>query len=119
MSETPVAFDSILKLCWKQHRRIVLKTLAEERQSLTLDRLTEAILRYNHHTPPAEASEDVITEIHLSLCQVDLPKLASEGMIDYDPEHQLVKPTEQLDQVQPTISTILEADPSLEVSVER
>lgn len=116
MSEKSIAFDSILKLCWNQHRRIVLKTLAEEQQSLTLDELTEAILTYNHHTPPAEASEDVVTEVRLSLYQVDLPKLVSEGLIDYDPEHQLVEPTEQLDQIQPTLSTILDADPSLEVS---
>uniref|UniRef100_UPI0026A1E9AB DUF7344 domain-containing protein n=1 Tax=Natronomonas salsuginis TaxID=2217661 RepID=UPI0026A1E9AB len=77
----------------------MLGTLAGEQRSLTLDDLTEAVLKYNHQTPLTEASEDVLTEIRLSLYHVHLPKLASEGLINYDPEKQLVVPTEQFDQV--------------------
>jgi len=97
-----------------QHRRIVLGTLAEEQRSLTLNDLTKAILKYNHQTPITEASEDVLTEIRLSLYHVHLPKLSSKGLINYDPERELVEPIEQFDQVQPTLSMILDADPSLE-----
>ena len=68
---------------------------------------------YDHQTPITEASEDVLTEIRLSLYHCHLPKLASEGLINYDPKRQLVEPTAQLDQVQPTLSAAL-ADPSLE-----
>ena len=114
MSEDSIAFDSVLDLCQNQHRRIILGTLAEEQRSLTLNDLTQAVLKYNHQTPITEASNDVLTEIRLSLYHVHLPKLASEGLIDYDPERQLVEPTERFDQVQPTLSTILNADPSLE-----
>jgi len=63
--------------------------------------------------PITEASEDVLTEIRLSLYHVHLPKLASKGLINYDTEKELVEPIEQFDQVQPTLSTILDADPSL------
>lgn len=45
---------------------------------------------------------------------VHLPKLAAEGLINYDPEKELVESTEQFEQVQPILSTILDADPSLE-----
>ena len=114
MSVESLAFDSVLDLCQHQHRRIVLGTLAGEQRSLTLDDLTEAVLKYNHQTRLAEASEDVITEIHLSLYHVHLPKLASEGLIHYDSERQLVDPTEQFDQMQPTLTTIVDADPFLE-----
>jgi len=114
MSEDSIAFDSVLDLCQNQHRRIVLGTLAEEQRSLTLNDLTKAILKYNHQTPITEASENVLTEIRLSLHHVHLPKLASKGLINYDPEKELVEPIEQFDQVQPTLSTILDADPSLE-----
>ena len=114
MSES-IAFDSVLGLCQNQHRRIVLGTLAEEQRSLTLNDLTKTILKYNHHTPITEASEDVLTEIRLPLYHVHLPKLASEGLINYDREKELVEPTEQFDQVQPTLSAILDADPSLKV----
>lgn len=114
MSEDSIAFDSVLDLCQNQHRRIVLGTLTEEQRSLTLNDLTKAILKYNHQTPLTEASEDVLTEIRLSLHHVHLPKLVSEGLINYDLEKELVEPTEQLDQAQPTLSTILDADSSLE-----
>jgi DNA-binding transcriptional ArsR family regulator len=113
MSEDSIAFDSVLDLCQNQHRRIVLGTLAEEQRSLTVNDLTKAILKYNHQMPITEASEDVLTEIRLSLYHVHLPKLASKGLINYDTEKELVEPIEQFDQVQPTLSTILDADPSL------
>ncbi|WP_415381355.1 hypothetical protein [Halosimplex sp. TS25] len=118
MSENSTAFDSLLDLCQHQHRRIVLGTLAEEQRSLTLNDLTKAVLKYNHQTPVTEASEDVLTEIRLSLYHVHLPKLASRGLIDYDPERELVEPTEQFDQVKPTLSAILDADPSLVAPME-
>ncbi|MDG5778761.1 hypothetical protein VB779_14345 [Haloarculaceae archaeon H-GB11] len=114
MSVDSLAFDSVLDLCQNQHRRIVLGTLAEEQRSLTLDDLTEAVVKYNHQMSLAEASEDVLTEIRLSLYHVHLPKLAAEGLITYDPETELVEPTAQFDQVQPTLSTILDADPELD-----
>lgn len=114
MSEDSIAFDSVLDLCQNQHRRIILGTLAEEQRSLTLNDLTQAVLKYNHQTPITEVSNDVLTEIRLSLYHVHLPKLASEGLINYDLERQLVEPTEQFDQVQSTLSTILDVDPSLE-----
>ena len=113
-----VDFDSVLGLCQQQHRRIVLGTLVEEQRSLTLDDLTKAVLKYNHQTPITEASEDVLRETRLSLYHIHLPKLAAEGLITYDPEHHLVEPTEQLAQVQPTLSTILAADSSLEAPIE-
>ena len=117
MSEDFLTLDAILDLCQHQHRRIVLKMLAEEQRRLPLNDLTEAILKYNHQTPVTEASEDVVTEIRISLYHVQLPKLASEGLIDHDPERQLVEPTEQFDRVLPTLSPVLDVDPSLEAPV--
>ena len=118
MSEDSIAFDSVLDLSRNQHRRIVLGTLAEEQRSLTLNDLTKVVLKYNDHTPITEASEDQLTEICLSLYHVHLPKLASNGLINCDPEKQLVEPTEELDQLHPTLSTILDADPTLETPME-
>ena len=118
MSETRSTIDSILDVCQHQHRRIVLALLAAKGRSLTLDDLTQAIVKYNHQAPPTAVSEDLLTEIRLTLHHVNLPKLASERLITYDPDRKLVEPTEQFEQVQPTVSTILEADPTLETPVE-
>lgn len=114
MSENPTNFDSVLTLCKNQHRRIVLGALAEQQRSLTLEDLTEAILKYNHQMASTEAPEEILTDIAISLYHVHLPKLAAKGLITYDREHKLVEPTGQLDQVQPVLSTILDADPSLD-----
>jgi len=118
MSGDSAVFDSVLDLCRHQHRRIVLAILTAEQRSLTLQDLTKTILKYNHQTPLREASEDVLTDIRLSLHHVHLPKLASEGLVSYDPDQQRVEPTEQFEQVQPTVSTILAADPTLDVPLE-
>ncbi|WP_224333834.1 DUF7344 domain-containing protein [Haloprofundus halobius] len=118
MSRDSIAFDSILNLCQNQQRRIVLAILVAEQRSLTLDELTKTVFEYNHRTPLTEVSVDVRAEIRLSLYHVHLPKLASEGLISFDSDRQLVEPTEQFEQGQPTVSTILDADPTVEVPIE-
>ncbi|MFP9193776.1 DUF7344 domain-containing protein [Natronosalvus vescus] len=117
MSREPIEFDTILDLCRDQHRRIVLAVLAEEHRSLTLDDLSKAILKYNHQTPVTAASEEVLTEIRLTLYHEHIPKLESEGIIEYDTERQHVVPTKQLDQLNPSLFAIIEADPGLQVPV--
>ncbi|MFD1564570.1 hypothetical protein ACFR99_13555 [Haloarchaeobius amylolyticus] len=118
MTGSSAAFDSVLDLCQHQHRRVVLGILAEEQRSLTVDDLTQAILKYNHQTPITEAPEDVIAETRLSLHHIHLPKLAAEGFATYYSDRHLVEPTEQFEQVQPTVSTIIGADPTLETPIE-
>lgn len=118
MVGTSTGFDSVLDLCRHQHRRIVLGTLLEEGRPLTLDDLTEAVLRHNHQMPITEAPEDVITEIGLTLHHLHLPKLAAEGLVDYDPEGHLVEPTDELARAEPTLSAIIESDTSLQAPIE-
>ena len=119
MGGDSIAFDSALELCQHQHRRIVLATLATEQRALTLNDLTKAICKYNHQTPITEVSADVLTAIDVSLNHEHLPKLASAGIISYEPVREIVDPTEQFDQLLPILSTILEADPNLEPPLER
>ena len=118
MSETTSAFDSILDVCHHQHRRIVLALLVSEQRSLTLNDLTKTVLEYNHQASPTAVSEDVLTETRCSLHHKHLPKLASDGVVTYDPDQRLVEPTEQFEQVEPTLATILDADPTLETPIE-
>jgi len=96
----------------------VLGVLLEEQRSVALDGITRVVCKYNHQTTVTEASDDVLSEIRISLYHVHLPKLAAAGFIDYDPERQLVEPTGQLDQVRLILSRIIDADPSLETPIE-
>ena len=118
MSDSHLTFDSVLDLCRNQHRRIVLGILVAEQRSVTLNDLIEGVFKYNHHTPPTEAVEDVLSKTRNSLSHHHLPKLASEGLIMYEPDREHVEATEQLEEVQPTLSTILDADPNLEAPIE-
>ena len=118
MSDPRHTFDSVLDLCQNQHRRIVLGILVAEQRSVTLNELTEAIIEYNHDTPPTEASDELLGETRISLHHHQLPKLAAEGFITYDPDREHAEATEQLMQVEPTVSAILDADPELEAPIE-
>ena len=118
MSDSHPTFDSVLDLCRNQHRRIVLGMLIAEQRSVTLNDLTETVLKHNHHILPTEAPEDVLAETRTSLHHNHLPKLASEGLISYEPDREHVEAAEQLEQVRPTVSAVLDADPDLEAPIE-
>lgn len=118
MGERPIAFDTVLDLCGDEYRRITLAVLAAEWRSLTVNDLSGTILTYNHHTPVIDASEELLTEIRVSLTHTHIPKLESAGVIEYDSERQLVEPTERFDQLQPHLSTILSTDPDLDEPIE-
>ena len=118
MSDPHPTLDSILDLCRNQHRRIVLGILVAEQRSVTLDDLIEGVLKYNHQTPLTEAPDDLLAEIRNSLQHNHLPKLTSEGLITYEPDREHVATTEQFEQVQPIVSTILDADPELDAPIE-
>lgn len=117
MVGTTIEFDTLLQLCRDQHRRIVVATLARENRSLTVNDLTTAIVKHNHHVPVTEVSVEDTREIRLSLHHTHIPKLAARSLIEYDQERQLVEPTSQFDQLEPQLSAIIDADPDLEAPV--
>lgn len=118
MSESTIAFDTVLDLCRNQHRRVVLAVLIDQQRSLTLNDLRNTVIKHNHHTSINEAPTEDITRIQLELQHIHIPKLEATGVIEYDSNRQLVEPTEQFDKLQPYLSTIIDADPGLKAPVE-
>ena len=117
VTETADEFNTLLELCQEQHRRIILAVLATEKRPLTVNELTKAIVKHNHHTPVIELSEDESRQIRTSLYHMHIPKLEELSLIEYDQERQLVESTSQFDQLQPQLSAIIDADPELEAPV--
>lgn len=113
MSDHATGFDTVLDLCQEQQRRIVLSALVEEQRSLTMRDLTQTIVRHTHHTSLSETSEDVLTQIQISLHHRHLPKLEAAGIIEYDSERHLVELTNEFGWLQPTFAPIVDADPIL------
>ncbi|NUB91653.1 hypothetical protein HTZ84_09410 [Haloterrigena sp. SYSU A558-1] len=117
MVGTSTEFNTLLELCQEHHRRIILAVLATEKRSLTVNDLTKAIVKHNHHTPLLEVSEEESRQIRISLHHMHIPKLEDLSLIEYDQERQLVEPTPQFDQLQPQLSAVIDADPELEAPV--
>jgi hypothetical protein len=108
----------MLDICRNQHRRIILGVLLAEQRSVTLDDLTQTVLEYNHHIPRTEAADELVAEIRIALHHKHIPKLASDGLISYEPDRDRVAATDQLEGVQPIVAGILDADPELEAPIE-
>lgn len=105
--------DAVLDVCENKHRRIVLATLANQQQSLSIDDLTNAIIKYNHHQPPTETDDETFKRAYVGLYQSHLPKLAEAGFIQYDPEGKVVEPTAEVGREDGHLSTILAMDSDL------
>lgn len=106
-------FDTVLDVCRHKHRRIVLAALANQQQSISINDLTNAVIKHNHHTPPTEIADETVIQIQIGLHHVHLPKLADTGFIQYDPERQVVEPTAQVGREESHLSAILAMDSEL------
>ena len=113
MDGAPIELDTVLDVCEHKPRRIVLTALTDRQQSVSINDLTNAIVKHNHHTPPTEVADETVTQIQTALHHVHLPKLAEAGLIQYDPERQLVEPTAQLDRAESHVSVMLAVDSEL------
>lgn len=113
-----MTLDTTLELCGDEYRRIILAALAAEQRSVAVNDLRKIILDYNNHSPVTDTSEEILTELQVSLHHIHIPKLESAGVIEYDSKRQLVEPPEQFNMLQPYLSAILRIDPGLDSHVE-
>ncbi|WP_226012183.1 DUF7344 domain-containing protein [Halomicrobium salinisoli] len=118
MSQSSISYDSVVDVCRDRHRRIVLAVLAGEQRRLTVNDLTKAIAKHNHHVAVTEMATEDLSGLQLSLHHLHLPKMEAAGLVDYDQERGLVEPTEQFEQVRPQLSALIDADPDHESPVE-
>lgn len=114
MGGDSIEFDTVRDLCRARHCRIVLAVLAGERRSLTLRDLTTKVLEYSDQPPMSELSAEGSNQIRASLRDVHIPRLESIGVVELDPEREVVEPTGQFDQLEPHLSAILDGDPDFE-----
>lgn len=114
MVGTSTDFDDVLDLCRHEHRRIILAVLAPGQGSFTMDELTAAIVRQNHHADMDTIPDGTVTQIRRSLHHDHLPRLQAAGLIDYDTDTHRVECTDEFGKIQPHLTSILSADPVLE-----
>ncbi|WP_129116655.1 DUF7344 domain-containing protein [Halegenticoccus tardaugens] len=78
-------------------RRAAIKRLAQSSGSITVSELAERIAEEEADST-AEA-EDLYKSVYVSLRQTHLPKLASQGIIEYDPGSQTIHPGTRMDEI--------------------
>ena len=105
--------DTVLDVCGHKHRRIVLATLANKPQSTSINELTNAVVKYNHHVSASETDDETVKRVHVGLYQTHLPKLAEVGLIQYNSEEKVVEPTSEVGREDSHLSTILALDSDL------
>lgn len=102
------------ELLASSRRRAVLTTIAST-ESVTLERLTDAVLDRELVATPEEADVDRRTEVAVDLAHVHLPKLETGDAIAYDADERVV--TRKIHPVHdsPVVRPEVDADPSLTV----
>lgn len=116
MKDDQGEFATTLELCRNEHRRIILAALLRDRRALTLNDLTKEVVRHNHPTSITDVPSEDVNQIHLSLYHQHVPKLLDAKVVTYDRARELIEPTERFGRLQPYLSTIIDADPDLEIS---
>ena len=86
------AWDAVSTLLARPYRTDVLALLADRDRETTLAELVTA-LRERHTASPLPDDD---RDLQVSLHHVDLPKLASTGLVAYDPPARTVAPTPRL-----------------------
>ena len=97
-TDTALSETDIHDILRNDRRRNVIRVLQEHNTAVSLQELTDEVaIRETGETPPPEGTRD---SVYVSLHQTHLPKLQSAGVLRYDPDRSLVKPTERAERLE-------------------
>ncbi|WP_312908275.1 DUF7344 domain-containing protein [Natronosalvus caseinilyticus] len=101
-----VSVDEILELLSHQRRRAVLDFLLTHDRPLTLNDLRNEVVEEEQNTDITEIPSQQVKQTHISLHHVHIPKLEDKGVVNYDPNRNIVEPTEKLTQLEPFLNQL-------------
>lgn len=105
-----LSLNTLFQLLSNHRRRIVLADLLAHESKLTVNDLTEEIVVQEQDAPVTEVPSEVLTRTRIALHHNHIPKLDETPLIEYDRERNIVEPTEQLEELEPFLSRVVEAD---------
>lgn len=105
------SIDATFDVLSDRHRRHILKSVLDHGQEIALSELAENIAARDTGPPRSEVSprvsensmevpEDKVQEFTASLHHVHIPKLADAGVVEYDTDRDIVRPTESTRQIE-------------------
>ncbi|WP_143423327.1 DUF7344 domain-containing protein [Halegenticoccus soli] len=78
-------------------RRAAINRLAQSHGSITVSELAEQIAE--EEAGSAAEAENLYKSVYVSLRQTHLPKLAAQGIIEYDSDSQTIRPGNRMDDI--------------------
>jgi hypothetical protein len=87
----------VFHILGNDRRRATIRNLTESGGTIAVSELAERIAAYEADT--AEQADDLYKSVYVSLRQTHLPKLEDQGVIEYDPDTQTIRPGKQMEQI--------------------
>jgi hypothetical protein len=81
-----------------RRRRYVLHYLLQRESAVQFRRLTEHVTAWEHGVPVEAVTHTQRKRVYTALRQTHLPKMAADGVIEYDRQRGLVEPTDAVDE---------------------
>ncbi|RDI71117.1 DUF7344 domain-containing protein [Halopelagius longus] len=92
-----------------EHRRAVVRVLAEEDASVSLSILAERVAVEAGNASFDAPTPSELERLKIKLHHAHLPKLDEAGVLDYSPEARLAVPTDETDSAQRAAETLIDA----------
>lgn len=94
--EDQLTQDDVFEILRNQRRRFVLHALKRSEEPLTVSDLSTCITAWEQGVDPENVVHEDRRHVHSALRRTHLPKLDGLDIVDYDPETNVVEPTETL-----------------------
>ncbi|ELY89580.1 hypothetical protein C483_13678 [Natrialba hulunbeirensis JCM 10989] len=89
----PEGVDAAFDLLSSERRRQFLSVMTTHEEALTLPDVAEEVAVRETGEPVTELSAECVADVYISLYHDHLPRLVDAGLVAYDQERDLVRPT--------------------------
>ncbi len=98
--------DEIFHLLQASRRRDVIAYLMDNDEPIKMGDLAEIVSAKEHDTTVAELTSTQRQRVYIPLYQEHLPKLDTKGIIEYNQQRGIVRPTDRLALFQPHLEAV-------------
>ncbi|MEF8852092.1 MAG: hypothetical protein V5A28_06710 [Haloarculaceae archaeon] len=97
--DRPLSKGEIFDVLHNQRRRYVLQYLEKFEEPVALSDLALQVAAWEYRTPVEEVSDDQKKRVYTTLQQTHLEKMEDAGIVEYDPEQNLIRRTPRTDEL--------------------
>ena len=98
-----LAKDDAFELATEEHRRTLIRVFLQDTGEYSVRDLAREVVAREANVAPEAVDEDAYEQMYLSLFHTDLPKLAEENVVEFDPDEGTVAPGENIDDLDPLV----------------